>query len=412
MGKRDFDNNLKYQGWDQMSTILDKEMPRKRGSKKLFFLIFLIPFLLFFIISGMNIFGNKQQASSKFPVKTQAQKTINNTNTIKSYNTNTENHSQNIEEKSNIIISEKSSTKANSNTKTKIDNTQKIIKTKQKQSRKAQTIKNDFALSEFNSRSSNTLINPINTVLSNTPKNDYIANISKLNSLPIPDQSIKQSITYLPKINLKKHKNIDLFNPFAGTKIYIYSIKEPQTKFGLEIGNRFSYSTRFFTEISLAYTQSQIVVSQIELYADTKFTVEEKDNNIIENSIVLNSRNSDIKFGIFQLSLDQAYRFNQKISTAIGIGIDYTKLVNKYYFLDSSNILEGKTDYIDIILDKFRYSSKINISYRILQNLSFNIGYKHYFSTIYKTKSSENTKYSTIIKNSDHSAYFGIRFWF
>ncbi len=405
MRKRDFDNNLKYQGWDQMSTILDKEMPRKRGSKKLFFLIFLIPFLLFFIIYGTNILGNKQQASNKFPVKTQAYKTKNNTNSIKSFNTNAENHSQNIEEKSNIIISEKSSTKANSNTKTKIDNTQKIIKTKQKQSRKAQTIKNDFALSEFNSRSSNTLINPINTVLSNTPKNDYIANISKLNSLPIPDQSIKQSITYLPKINLKKHKNIDLFNPFIGTEMHIYSIKEPQTKFGLEIGNRVSYSTRFFTDVSFAYTQSQIVVSQIELYSDSKITNYGKDN------IVLNNRNSDLRFGIFQLSLDQAYRFNQKISTAIGIGIDYTKLVNKYFsiLLDT---YEGIPDHIDITLNRIRYSSQINISYQILQNLSFNIGYKHYFSTIYKTKSSENTKYSTIIKNSDHSAYFGIRFWF
>lgn len=414
MGKRDFDNNLKYQGWDQMSTILDKEMPEKRRSKKLFFLIFLIPSLLFLIVSGINILENKKQNSSKFQVKAQVQKTKNNTKSIKSYNTYTGDNSQTIEEKSNTNISEKSSTKSNSNTH--INNTQKYIKTKQKQSRKAQTVKNDFALSEFDSSSSNTATKPVNTRLSKTSKNDYITNISKLNSLPVPDLQTKQNIVYNPIIKLKKRKNIDLFNPFAGTKMYIYSIKEePKTKFGLEIGNRFSYSTRFFTDISLAYTQSQIVRQQIILR--TKFISSMESSNYLseKDSIVLNNRSSDLKFGTLHLSLDQGYRFSNKLSTAIGISIDYTKLVNKYDFSDPpSDSIEKLSGSTDITLDRIRYSSQINISYRILQHLSFNIGYKHYFNTIYKIKSSKDTGYSTTInnKNKVYKTYIGIRFWF
>ncbi len=412
MGKRDFDNNLKYQGWDQMSTILDKEMPEKRRSKKLFFLIFLIPSLLFLIVSGINILENKKQNSSKFQVKAQVQKTKNNTKSIKSYNTYTGDNSQTIEEKSNTKISEKSSMKANS--KIKINKTR--INIKHKQCRKVQTVKNDFALSEFSSSSSNTAIKLINTGLSKTSKNDYITNISKLNSLPVPDLHTKQNIVYNPIIKLKKHKNIDLINPFAGTKMYIYSIKEePKTKFGLEIGNRFSYSTRFFTDISLAYTQSQIVRQQIILR--TKFISSMESSNYLseKDSIVLNNRSSDLKFGTLHLSLDQGYRFSNKLSTAIGISIDYTKLVNKYDFSDPpSDSIEKLSGSTDITLDRIRYSSQINISYRILQNLSFNIGYKHYFNTIYKVKSSKDTGYSTTInnKNKSYKTYIGIRFWF
>ncbi len=397
MENRKFDNNLKYQGWEQMSDILDREMPKKKRRKGLIlFFTLLLLFVFSFLVNGVMTSNNK--------------KTIHNDKTMR------------IVEDSSIVkkkIDQKSKIKNKVNRKGKdkkipdatdenliiINKVNHSINISPKPKKKPKLNSNLFADSNTPDK-----LYPLYNVPDKKQRNMILASIKKIEITEIigaKNKNVGLDIFKVKSITAKKRKNrISFINPFLGAKTYAVTTDKVNLKLGLEIGNRFSYN-RHFTDISINYHQSEIIIPQVLLFNDYLY------NSNLDNSIESIGHTSqlypDLASGFFGLNIAQGYWISKRLNFELGIGIAYTKSkVNK-----SLGENEKLKNNFNISLDKYTISSHFDIAYQVANRLSVIIGYKHYFNSNYNLYYDKNKIYriKVVNKSKIKGLNFGVRIW-
>jgi len=410
MEKREFNKELKYQGWEEMSLLLDKEMPVKKRKKVL------IPFFTILILAAISLllFQKFKDNSHKTVQPLSSQKVTGNTgkNDIPKQSINI----SNIKDKLDKTTKNTSEIESNNN----------VIKRQPHKQKLKKTI-NDFAYSNAQeiTKDTHTFDNKISLI----NKTSQVRNLSEDREtkpiVKLDAKSVSSLSTYSPllcvnePVFIKNNRRIDLFNPFTGIKTYVFSTEKFNPKFGFEIGNRFSYN-RHFTELSLSFVQSQIIVPQVLLYDDQISDVEngfEKSERL--DTVELLSGKPHLKFGVFGINLNQGYRFSRRISARLGFGLVYTMpLSNLLYSKNKYSILNGSSsvnnnNYKVFAFDKFSLSANIDLSYRLSKLFTINLGYTYYFNSGYKLHNEKNVVYrvKVLSKSKFSRLNIGMRMW-
>jgi len=412
MEKREFSKELKYQGWEEMSLLLDKEMPVKKRKKVL------ILFFTIFILAAISLFLYQKFEDNNHK----------NVQPLSSQKRTGKNGKNDIPKQSMYLSNKKEKLDKTTKNTSKIESNNNAFK-RQPHKQKLNKTNNDFAYSNSQEilKDTHTFDNKISLI----NKTSQFRNLSEDREtkpiVKLDAKSLSLFSKYLPllcvnePVFIKNNQRIDLFNPFAGVKAYVFSTEEFNPKFGFEIGNRFSYS-RHFTELSLSFVQSQIIVPQILLYDGKISDVENSGYEKAEPFDTLElSEKPYLKFGVFGINLNQGYRFSRRFNAGLGFGLAYTMPLKKLLYSidkDSGNLNSNSSNNYNyknkvFAFDKFSLSANIDLSYRLSKLFTINLGYVFYFNSGYKLQNEKNVGYRTkVLSKSKFSRLnIGIMMW-
>jgi len=410
MKRENIHKDLKHQGWEQLSIVLDKEMPVKKNRKG--FVIFGV-MLLF--ISTITIIGLWDKITTEPNL-------IITENIVNYKNTNVEKvHENNAKKASKGLM--KTSLEENISTERK--------PAIQKPSKNKRSIKNDFVNIQKTKSSTIAKIEDFGTNIESINNNrdlkfndnsvafsQIVSNLSTLKPIDVWKINLKHNLTFNNSTIILNHRHRRILNPFIEVETYVYNdVICSKPKFNLKIGNQFSLNNRLSLNLDVGLMQSELVADDVFEYISPPFadislnggysnysTVEYKrlliDGNNFRNSIV----NSSLNLG---------YRVNRKLNFNIGGGIIYTKMI-KYTFDNNKSNFDNRTNYSEAYryyensIKDFTYFSNMEFSYYILDKFNLSIGFKQFFTITGNKKQAIYSKNKIVLDK--QQVYFGIKY--
>jgi hypothetical protein len=377
MRNKTFPDNIKKQGWDRMNDLLNKELPQQRNRKRI-----LAFFLIFGIISTLGLYMMKNYNSDEVGIGTlkNEKSEVQKTTTVNNYASEKTTRKTNIKSEDLNVMHSKSG--RSNYTPNPVKNTRyKSIKTEAMSSTK------NFKANEKEGIN----LTEIANIKKETPgsEND---DISRLFTLKTPKFS-EQKDPFLNSTAIKiSQKSFNwYFHPFLETKVFNTTIESIAPKFEFSAGNSFYFNRRFFFDIAIGYTNSQLLVSSVNLAADDPDS--KATNNEIElyNNRGLNQKS--IKHGVFEISLHEGYRVTRKVALKAGGGISFTKVLNSVLtentgkFISNDNGIEiNDSEFGSVslptgyLIPDHTYFADLNLQYQIINRINLEIGYKYYFN--------------------------------
>ena len=370
-----YPENIKKQGWNQMNDLLNKEMPERLSKRRvlLFFLILaFISTIGFFKISSnhrpeqsINIaqIGISQNEKVTLGELKETKKTVKH------------------EESASVLRAKLQNRKDN---KGKNQNRKNHI---------LDELKNSVTnIKLYETHSEEMLYESQAAINISVDSRSQVEDIRRLFTLKTP------FITENDKLVLKKMSVIKqaqyfkwYLNPYSEIRAFNNTTENFAPKFELSVGNTFYFDRRFYFDIAIGYTNSQLLVSSVKLAEDNFGAglniseIEFYDNRGINQK--------SLKNGVFEISMYEGYRFTRKFALKAGGGISFTKGINTVLtentnkFINSDNGIEISTDnngtiYLSdsYIIPDHTFFTDLNAQYTLRQKYSLEIGYKYYFN--------------------------------
>lgn len=412
MRNKTFPDNIKKQGWDRMNDLLNKELPQQRNRKRI-----LVFFLIFGIIStfGLYMMNNYNRAEVNIDTfkneQSEAQKasSVNNSGDLKTVR------------KSDIRsedLNDLQSKSGNSNV------TANPLKSTRYKSIKTEALSNTKTFQEKEDENINEPEIVYDIKETQRTEND---DISRLFTLKIPIFP-EQKDPYLKNLAIQKPKKSFnwFFNPFLETKVFNNTIESISPKFEFSAGNTFYFNRRFFFDIAIGYTNSQLLVGSVNLAADgTDFKATNNEIELYNNRGV---NQKSLKHGVFEISMHEGYRITRKISLKAGGGISFTKGLNSVLrenaeiFVSNENGIEiNDSEYGSVslptgyLIPDHTYFAELNLQYQIITRINLQIGYKYYFNNYnVLTDTQQENVYRAYIKQPPviSNFYLGLKYNF
>lgn len=414
MEKEIYSKELKKEAWQQMSSILDHEMPVK---KRRWFPIFLIIFVLSSIGIGYSL--NKNTTTNN----------ISNLDSEINLKSNNLNNKKDQFTKSTIPLNNndkyiKNTNQENNKIDTSTFNNQKIKKIKSSQNSINYNSKKYNTIASLETQKQDSKVKTFHTKVASIENKTKL--ISGLNTKTINVNGAKDLILF-PKLSLDyidlSNRTLKIFNPYIELKTYLHNYKEFNPKFGIALGNRFELSNKFFLSLECSFVQPEIIIQSKNIIFDQLSN--SKSYAIEKNSsFSFNSDGGLLKTGVFELSVYEGFKFNNNLNMQVGAGIAFTNKLNNYLTdtinYELNDALNGGES-IDLSeynnsfkIKKHTWFADLSVSYSALKNFRVNLGYKYYFKNHYILTQDNSDLYRQEIINTvgQTGIYLGLQYSF
>ena len=429
MWQKDQNNDgLKYEGWEKMRAILDKEMPVKKRRRYVpFFIIALISIMVLLPVYFVSV--KKTDAVRNDIISSRTKKNVSSVHKSNGENT----LPQPAEELHQTVTKQKAlpdeKPQKRQQKQLYFDDSRPKTGNSHDEKKDSQLIAKPIAYNTSQWPS-------LNTAGERTEKTTpiVIAGIDRLNPDIAGYINTPDIFPLLIYSNHNKNMVWDWFNPYLGINFSNISNSEFNARFELYAGNRIKISNKYFFEMGISlnkadniYNAVVVKVNFLNVKSNPGNSAEEKINHKDKNYHDLpyvhdNDARNMIKKTVLGIHLNQVFVFDKKVNMVFGSQMYFTKRINNLLDDTSNSIDEYMPGFQKLTVPEYTFAFSLAMYYNLEKGTSINFGYKHYFSNVHPGFSSYSENFNSKVletknvyltnKSRISNLFFGLKYNF